>query len=342
MSYDLAYTTTPCDHRYVDDLIQDAVNIASDVIIDGSFYGETVYGTGIYGDDVYSIANPYFGNTGSYFVDNNRVVAIIPLTFTAGSNVSLFAKELGTYQRESVPQSSQVAWGSTGLYCGTGLSVNQQITDFLNDIITANGFGFYTTTTIQPMWYVNYGNSNQSVDITGEGDWYTVPPNNILISYYSNEVQWIADYNCVLNTCPVCSGTGMKNDISFGTLGRLNLVYGTAKLSQMVTKAILTPKGTNDYFPNYGTNLIQSIGSTNFGQDFVLRSEIFTQLQTIKDNYDQAVTGNPLNYTPSELLQDLLGVDLAPTADPRAMVLVVHLLTKGLDQISTQQISIVG
>jgi hypothetical protein len=154
-------------------------------------------------------------------------------------------------------------------------------------------------------------------------------------------MDWIMDYTVMEAVCPVCGGSNHKNDLSFGALGRLNLVYRTSKLAQAVMKATLTDKGINDYFPDYGTTLSTMIGSQNYSNDILLRTEIFNQLKTIKNTYDKAFINNPSWYDPFELLEDILGVDLLPSEDPRAITLRVHVMCKALEEVITKPIAMV-
>jgi hypothetical protein len=339
MSYDLEYLLVQCSHRYVDDVLQSAVDLEAQQIAEGAFYGIAQYGTPTrYGPDTYSIPSPTFGTTGQYFVEpNGFTVAILPLKYTSGGAERLFIQYPFEYNRREVPKELAVSFEQTthfgtwhfgdtdAPYGGQPLVFGGQGLESISD-------GFRT------LWYVNASDQTQS-RVINDKIW-TIPTNHIIIFVYDNTVNWVADYTSRQDSCPVCHRTGTKNDIEFGQLGKLNIVERTEKLAQAVSKAILTDKGTNAYFPNYGTIINDLLGeATDLTRNFVIRSEIFEQLSAMRKQYDLAVLMNPRLYSPFEIIEDLVAVDFFPTTDPRNVNIQATVLSRSLDTVRTKRLS---
>lgn len=68
-------------------------------------------------------------------------------------------------------------------------------------------------------------------------------------------------YTVVPNRCLRCGGTYVENDYRFDTSGQWLMVENEDLLYQAALKILLTDKGSNPYYPWYGTTLRSRIGS---------------------------------------------------------------------------------
>lgn len=71
---------------------------------------------------------------------------------------------------------------------------------------------------------------------------------------------FLIDYFAVEETCPICGGTGITNDISFTGTGVLCKATKTQKLIQSVLKILLTQMGEASEDYQYGSGLDDLIG----------------------------------------------------------------------------------
>jgi hypothetical protein len=168
--------------------------------------------------------------------------------------------------------------------------------------------------------------------------------NDLVIYRYDSDYDWYADYNVLTDECPFCGGTGVRNDLALTPIGRLQVAFDTDKLVQCVLKAVLTPQGKNVYYPNYGTGLIDAIGSKNTTSGpnsltpFTLRDQIMKQLTIIKQTQEGILNQSLSFYTAQELLDDIVGIKLLPTTSVKVMHLVVTILNRALEKHTSKAV----
>jgi hypothetical protein len=83
-----------------------------------------------------------------------------------------------------------------------------------------------------------------------------------ITGYYPEKV-YVATYIAESSDCPKCMGSNKQTDISFNAIGKINTVTKFEYLKQKVVKALITGKGNNFFSPDYGSNLVESIGKPN-------------------------------------------------------------------------------
>lgn len=72
--------------------------------------------------------------------------------------------------------------------------------------------------------------------------------------------QYLATYTVPLASCPKCYGDKTVHDIAFDNVGKLRVIDGKNKVSQLLIKALLTEKGKNSDHPEYGSILATMVG----------------------------------------------------------------------------------
>lgn len=73
---------------------------------------------------------------------------------------------------------------------------------------------------------------------------------------------YMIDYDVEPDHCPLCSGSGIVQNIEFNGTGDVLRAEGTQKLVQTVVKALVTPLGESAEDIQYGSALDNLIGST--------------------------------------------------------------------------------
>lgn len=326
MAFDLEYIMVTCEHKLRDELISPSVERTDSFVEDGARYGEAVYGDA-YGPDLYILQNTY-GTLGQFIEDTTgELVAILPLQHTITHSPQLYFKLPFDYLRQSLPQFSNSTY-QTVVHYGSGLYYGADEELYFGGPAYIDGIDGNDPTVI---WYVTY----EAGTIVVAGQTYNVPANSVVIKQFNNVYDWYLDYTTKTEECPLCGGSSVNNDLIFRKTGQLSLIYDIDKLAQLVMKAMITVKGKNAFFPNYGTQISSMIGQKN-NNSFALRTQIVEQLEIIKQNQSYLNNSNPNLYGARELLDDILGIKMIPTADPRAVGLDITILNKALEQTGSK------
>lgn len=346
MAFDLDYLIVDCDHRVCDDVVQSAVDLQSAQVNDDAIFGEDLFGDEEFGAAAYRFGSYAYGTSGDFIpcTFEDSTIAVFPLKYIAANTPAVYAKSPTDYLRTPIPE----------------FSYDSQV-----DVIYYNGYHFFSDGSVygadgyEPdpalvsspylLWKIVYGNPSALYRTTINGQDITLPGetspgvygNSIIIFRYDNRFDWIVDYNAELSSCPKCFGTSITNDIYVTPRGKLAIVLGTDKLVQSVSKSILSDRGTNPYFPWYGTVIKDLIANNRQQNAFVLRSEIINQLTKLKDLQMEIETIEPGYYDPPERLEDIVSIQSLPTSDPRAINLQVTVLARTLQQVQSKKLAVI-
>lgn len=346
MSFDLDYLIVDCDHRVVDDVVQEAVDLTSTQVQDGAFFGEAIFGDANFGAASFRLGSYSYGLSG-YFMPNvieNTTIAVLPLRFPAANDPQVYVKGATDYLRSPIPEFSYDSYVTEVYYNGY---------HFFSDgsVYGSDGFEPDPALADNPyvLWKVVYGDPSifyrvtfNGVDLILPGQTVPgVPGNSLIIARYDNRFSWIVDYNSELSACPKCFGTKTTNDIYVTPRGKLAIVLGTDKLVQSVSKSVLSDRGANPYFPWYGTVIKDLISDNKQQNSFVLRSEIIEQLSRLKDLQLEVEGLEPGYYDPAERLEDIVSIQALTTGDPRAINLRVTVLARTLQQVRSKKLAVI-
>ena len=101
-------------------------------------------------------------------------------------------------------------------------------------------------------------------------------------------------YQVVWHQCLRCRGTEVENDFRFDANGQSRTITGDNLLYQSVLKILLTDLKSNIYYPWYGTNLMNLIGSkstsaseVNIRQGIQQALAVFQNLQAQQSKYQR-------------------------------------------------------
>ena len=323
MAVDLEYIMVPCDHSLKHELILESTQRAGNLLEDATRFGVGVFGDG-FGAELYIYVNNY-GDTGE-FVENEatgEITAIIPLQHPVASAPKLYIQLPDVYNRVAVPQYASTVL-TTLITFGADIYLGEVDDLFLG----APGYIPQETYTSALVWEMVY----TAKTLTISGQQYTAPANSVVIYRYNGNYDWWLDYTARAEDCPLCKGSGVKNDLALGKTGALHTVYDMDKLVQQVTKAIITLKGKNEFFPSYGTTVTELLGKKGI-TGFTLRAQILEQLTKIKNYQQTSLSQNTLAYTARELLEDVLSVKIFPgSTDPRVLTLELTILNRALEK----------
>lgn len=315
MAFDLEYVQVECTHRIHDIKIQEAVDRALTLQADNAVYGEDYYGDEEYGAAVFDM-NSTHGAYGTFLTQpNGTVSAVLDIGMTPGDSPRVFYRAPGTYLRVEVPRYSH----NTYVYetaIDTSLTFGEEV------VFGGVAEGHDLDGDVQENWLIDYS------------------AETITINNYKNTYDWYLDISVPKDDCPMCHGSGVKNDITFGVTGRANIVTDTSKIIQEVMKSMLTEKGKNQDFPAYGSILKYLLGTKYALSGFTVRQEVFEQLQALRRKQLVHASAKPDFYTPYEVINELQGVTIAPQTDPRSLKLEVKIQTLALDRVSTKPIKV--
>jgi hypothetical protein len=122
--------------------------------------------------------------------------------------------------------------------------------------------------------------------------------------------------------------------------GDLELVRGTEKLLQDILKLLFTKIGANPLCNWYGSYLTESVIGTANIDPLLMRSIAQTQISNSLTMLKKLQDSQLLSYQnvlPSEQIAGIKSVDVSLNInDPREYIITVSVLTKDLQQVSTQ------
>ena len=126
-------------------------------------------------------------------------------------------------------------------------------------------------------------------------------------------------------------------DLSIGQDGDLMKVENTEKLIQDILKIVITPMGSNQFYPWYGSRVSKSLIGHVF--DFEFLSTVATsQLQNALENLQrlQQEQARQQRVTPFEQLAALRDVRIERNqVDPRFFLVVINAVTRALTEANT-------
>jgi phage baseplate assembly protein W len=118
-------------------------------------------------------------------------------------------------------------------------------------------------------------------------------------------------YTTFQQHCRRCQGTGIENDYRIDATGAALTIVNEDLLNQAVLKILSTIKGSNPFNTEYGTTLLERIGTKAVGSGGAVITEdvssalrIFQRLQTAQARYQEV--------TPRERLANVLSVRTFP------------------------------
>lgn len=126
-------------------------------------------------------------------------------------------------------------------------------------------------------------------------------------------------------------------DLSIGEDGDLARVENTDKLIQDILKIVITPMGSNQFYPWYGSRLSKSLIGNVFDHEF-MSTVASNQLQNALENLQrlQQEQARLQRVTPFEQLAALRGVRIERNqVDPRFFLVVINAVTRALTEINT-------
>jgi len=141
-------------------------------------------------------------------------------------------------------------------------------------------------------------------------------------------------YTVPPNRCLRCGATYVENDFRYDKAGQMLMVENEALLYQAALKILLTDRGSNPFFPWYGSQIRSRIGSKALGGVASLLNEdvrrALARFQTLQES--QA------NYQPvtlKERLYSVLGVRVAPhEQDPSTFLVDVTVQNASAEPIN--------
>jgi len=123
-----------------------------------------------------------------------------------------------------------------------------------------------------------------------------------------------------------------NGDLTIGTNGDLETVTNTDKLIQDILKMLLTPVGTNVFFPWYGSLLTSAMVGSPMEDEFIVTAatmQITNALQTLQALQRDQMSSQ--RVTASELLAAIKEVNVERNSiDPTYYSIAVRVLTKDL------------
>ena len=126
-------------------------------------------------------------------------------------------------------------------------------------------------------------------------------------------------------------------DLSIGPDGDLARVENTDKLIQDILKIVITPMGSNQFYPWYGSRLSKSLIGNVFDHEF-MSTVASNQLQNALENLQrlQQEQARIQRVTPFEQLAALRGVRIERNqVDPRFFLVVINAVTRALTEVNT-------
>ncbi len=130
----------------------------------------------------------------------------------------------------------------------------------------------------------------------------------------------------------------VNGDITVGQDGDLQKVEDTEKLIQDILKIAITPLGSNQFYPWYGSPISKSMIGHAFDMEFT-SSIASSQLQTALENLQrlQQEQARQQRVTPFEQLAAIRRVRIERNqVDPRYFLVIIDAVTRALTEATTQ------
>lgn len=123
-----------------------------------------------------------------------------------------------------------------------------------------------------------------------------------------------------------------NGDIAIGSDGDISKIEDIEKLVQDILKMLMTPLGSNVFFPWYGSTLTNSQIGQVFDEVFrktAIEQQIRSNLETLQRMQKQQMADGQ-KVTPGELLAAIQSVQVnRNVVDPTYFTVAVNVLTKG-------------
>jgi phage baseplate assembly protein W len=167
-----------------------------------------------------------------------------------------------------------------------------------------------------------------------------VPPNTITVKYpkfvrpvKTNPV-FKVNYGTTVNRCLRCQATFVENDYRFDPNGQTLMIENENLLYQAALKILLTDKGSNQFYPWYGSNIRSRIGSKALsGVANLINEDVrqaLTRFQSLQEGQAKYQT-----VTYQERLYSIVAVNVMPHAqDPTTYMVDVTVQNASAEPIS--------
>lgn len=150
-----------------------------------------------------------------------------------------------------------------------------------------------------------------------------------LTGYYPNK-DYVATYIAKETDCPKCLGTNKLTDISFSAVGQINFANGFEYIKQKVVKSLITKKGVNETSPDYGSNLLGSIGKPNLAFIMLnIQQSIFNTINRIMEVQSSFID----SLDPKDIIVGIEDLVIMPAADPRELQITFNIVNSTFDKI---------
>jgi len=150
------------------------------------------------------------------------------------------------------------------------------------------------------------------------------------ITGYYPEKEYVATYVSKENDCPKCLGGNQLTDISFDAVGKISFVNGFEYIKQKVVKSLITGKGNNDFAPDYGSNLVGSIGKPNLAFIMLnIQQSIFDTINRIIEVQSSFI--DTLNK--EDIIVGIEDLVIMPADDPRELQTTFNIVNSVSDKI---------
>jgi len=128
-----------------------------------------------------------------------------------------------------------------------------------------------------------------------------------------------------------------NGDLAIGADGDLERIENTEKLIQDILKIVITPMGSNQFYPWYGSRISKSLIGQVFDHEF-MSTVAASQLQNALENLQrlQQEQARQQRVTPFEQLAAVKGVRIERNqVDPRYFLVVISTVTRALTEANT-------
>ena len=128
-----------------------------------------------------------------------------------------------------------------------------------------------------------------------------------------------------------------NGDLAIGQDGDLEKIENTDKLIQDILKIVITPMGSNQFYPWYGSRVSKSLIGNVIDYEF-LSTVASSQLQNALENLQrlQQEQARQQRVTPFEQLAAIKHVGIERNqVDPRFFLVIINAVTRALTEANT-------